>query len=354
MKLDTILKFFAIPVMLAFFANAHAGDDILKEDNLSKLKKHGVKQVVVPYFKVNVHTKLNKTAKAKSGLFGGGNASAKAAMFTEWNDPDTKMLQQVADGAWQAFEKQLTTAGFEVVPLSKVTGTEAFKKINAGTEPVKSDNMLSLAPTGMKVYDPMGKIDPNGSFFLGVGNMNSKLEGDIAREVLGTLDGVAVIRITLNLAYGAFETEVDSYTAMGSSDRDSASAKVAFIPAISIKPSSPTVTPEITGIEFLTNFDSGKLPNGTEFSMPKDFTRVQLTTALVGDKKVSSLEEVTTSGEKAATGAVALFGAMMGQGTSLEAGKYVAKVDGKAFVAESKKEIGKLAELIGQKVTVSK
>ncbi|GAB5604923.1 hypothetical protein [Sideroxyarcus sp. TK5] len=353
MHSTSIRRFLAAFALLTFTFSipAQAKDDF-RDENLSKLKKHGVKQVVVPYFKVNVHTKLNKTAKAKSGLFGGGNASAKASMFTEWTDPDTKMLQQVADSAWQAFEKQLTAAGFEVVPLSKVTATEAFKKINAGTEPVKSDNMLSLAPTGMKVYDPMGKIDPNGSFFLGVGNMNSKLEGDIAREVLGTLDGVAVVRITLNLAYGAFETEVDSYTAMGSSDRDSASAKVAFIPAISIKPSSPTVTPEITGIEFQTNFDTGKLPNGTEFNMPKDFTRVQLTTPLVGDKKVSALEEVTTSGEKAATGAVALFGAMMGQGASLEAGKYVAKVDGKAFTAESKKEIGKLAELIGQKVAV--
>jgi hypothetical protein len=353
MHSTSIRRFLAAFALLTFtFSITAQAKDDFRDENLSKLKKHGVKQVVVPYFKVNVHTKLNKTATAKSGLFGSGNASAKAAMFTEWNNPDTKMLQQVADGAWQAFEKQLTTAGFEVVPLSKVTATEAFKKINAGTEPVKSDNMLSLAPTGMKVYDPMGKIDPNGSFFLGVGNMNSKLEGDIAREVLSTLDGVAVVRITLNLAYGAFETEVDSYTAMGSSDRDSASAKVAFIPAISIKPSSPTVTPEITGIEFLTNFDSGKLPNGTEFSMPKDFTRVQLTTALVGDKKVSSLEEVTTSGEKAATGAVALFGAMMGQGASLEAGKYVAKVDGKAFIDEAKKEVGKLAESIGQKVAV--
>lgn len=350
MKLDTILKYLAVPVMLAFFANAHAADDLLKDDNLSKLKKHGVKQLVVPYFKVNVHTKLNKTAKAKSGLFGGGGASAKAAMFTEWSDPDVKVLQQVADDAWKAFEKQLSAAGFEVVPLSKVTASEAFNKINAGSEPVKSDNMLSLAPTGLKVYDPMGKIDPNGSFFLGVGNMNGKLESDIAREVLGTLDGVAVVRITLNLAYGAFETEVDSYTAMGSSDRDAASAKVAFIPVISIKPSSPTVTPEITGIELQTNFDSAKLPNGTEFSTPKDFTRVQLTAPMLGGKAVSKLEEITTGGEKAAAGAVALFGAMMGQGASLEAGKYVAKVDGKAFSAESKTEVGKLAELIGQKI----
>jgi hypothetical protein len=351
MTFITALKRCLPLVAFVFATSAHAADDLLKGDNLSKLKKHGVKQLVVPYFKVNVHTKLNKTTKARGGLFGGGNAQAKAAMFTEWTDPDVKVLQQVTDDAWSAFEQQLNAAGFEVVPLSKVTASEAFKKINAGSEPVKSDNMLSLAPTGMKVYDPMGKIDPNGSFFLGVGNMNGKLESDIAREVLGTLEGVAVVRITLNLAYGAFETEVDSYTAMGSSDRDAASAKVAFIPAISIKPSSPTVTPEITGIELQTNFDTAKLPNGTEFSTPKDFTRVQLNVPMLGSKTVSQLEEVTTGSEKAATGAVALLGAMMGQGASLEAGKYVAKVDGKAFSTESRTEVTKLAALIGQKIT---
>lgn len=349
MTLLALLKRCTFLVAFVCATSAQAGDDLLKDDNLSKLKKHGVKQLVVPYFKVNVHTKLNKTAKAKSGLFGGGNASAKTAMFTEWTDPDVKVLQQVADDAWKTFEKQLTAAGFEVVPLSKVTASEAFRKINAGSEPVKSDNMLSLAPTGMKVYDPMGKIDPNGSFFLGASNMNDRLESDIAREVLGTLDGVAVVRITLNLAYGAFETEVDSYTAMGSSDRDAASAKVAFIPVISIKPYSPTVTPEITGIELQTNFDTIKSLNDT-YSIPKDFTRVQLKAPMLGSKAVSQLEEITTGGEKAAAGAVALFGALMGQGASLEVGKYVAKVDGKAFSAESKAEVGKLAELIGQKI----
>lgn len=355
MHSTSIRRFLAAFALLTFTfsVTAQAKDDFT-DQNLSKLKKHGIKQLVVPYFKVNVHTKLNKTARAKSGLFGGGNASAKVAMFTEWNDPDLKMLQQVADDAWQAFEKQLTAAGFEVVPLSKVIASAAFGKINGSIAPVKDGDMISLAPASMKVYDPGGKIDPNGSFFLGMANLNQKLESDIAREIVSSMDNVAVVRITLNLAYGAFETEVDSNTAMGSSDRDTASAKVAFIPAISIKPSSPTVTPEITGIELQTNFDTSKLPNGSEFSMPKDFTRVQLTTPLVGDKKVSALEEITTSGEKAGAGAVALLGGMMGQGSSLEVGKYVAKVDGKAFTTESKKEIGKLAELIGQKIAVNK
>lgn len=355
MRSTSIREFLAAFVLLAFMTvSSVQAKDVLDDDNLSKLKKHGIKQLVVPYFKVNVHTKLNKTAQARSGLFGGGNASAKSAMFTEWTNPDLKMLQQVADGAWQSFEKQLTAAGFEVVPLSKVTATEAFKKINGGTEPLKSDNMVSLAPAGLKVYDPGAKIDPNGSFFLGLANLNQKLESDIAREILGDMKQVAVVRITLNLAYGAFETEVDSYTAMGSSDRDSASAKVAFIPVLSIKPSSPTSTPEITGIEFQTNFDTAKLPNGSEFSTPKDVTRVHLKEPLLGDKKVSELEEITTSGEKGAAAAVALLGAMMGQGASLEVGKYVAKVDGKAFITESNKEIGKLAEMIGQKVVVNK
>lgn len=162
----------------------------------------------MPYFKVIAHTKLHKTAQARSGLFGGGRAEAKSAMFTQWKEPDLALLQRVTDEAWKAFEAQLTAAGFEVLPLSRVTGTESFKKINGGAEPLTADKFIALAPTGLKVYDPNAKIDPEGSFFLGLANVNGKLEPDIARELLGTLEGVAVARITLNLAYGAFETEV--------------------------------------------------------------------------------------------------------------------------------------------------
>lgn len=352
MRYARICKLFAAFTLLSFVSAAHAGmfggkEEGFKEENLSKLKKNDVKRIVVPYFKVNVHTKLNKTSKASGSIFGGG-AKAKASMFVEWSDPDTKMLQQVADDAWKTFEKQLTAAGYEVVPMSKVIGSAAFKQLNGSTQPVQSDNMLSLAPSGMKLYDPMGKIDPNGSFFLGMGNMNGKLESDIAREILGSMDGVAIARITVNLAPGDFDAE-------GGGHYDgSASASVGFVSVLTVPATSPTVTPELTGIELQTNFDSAKLPNGTEFSAPKDFTRLQLNALVRGEGQVSKLEETTTKTEKGAAAGVALFGALMGQSAGMEAGKFVAHVDGKAFRAESQKEIGKLAEQIEQKIAIGK
>lgn len=356
MILRTMLKLFIPLLAVCFVSSAQAGlfggkAELLKEDNISKLKRQGVKHIIVPYFKVNILTKLNKTAKAKSGLFGGGNASAKAAMFTDWTDPDTKVLQQVADDAWKAFEKQLGAAGFDVVPPSKLTASEAFKKLNGSTEPFKDEKFISLVPTGLKRYDPAAKIDPNGSFFLGLSNANSKLEADIAQELLGSTDEVAVVRVTLNLAYGDFDTDASATTAMGSSDRDTASAKVGFVPVLTIAPRSPTMTPEYTGIQIEFDFDSMKTPSGDMWNMATGHARVWMEdTALHGEDVVSQLEEITTGGEKAAAGAVALFGALMGQGASMEAGKYVAKVDGRAFIAESKAEVGKLAELIGQKI----
>lgn len=349
MKLASFRRRIVLIALLGFFCTAQA-TDLINDDKIAKLKDNGVKQIVIPYFKVNIHTKLNKTARASSGLFGGGNAQAKSAMFTEWAAPDLDMLQKVADAALPVFEQQLIAAGFEVVPTAKVITSEAYKKINGSSAPVKTDNMVSLAPAGLKVYEPGGKIDPNGSFFLGMANMNQKLEPDTARELLGTLDGVAVLRVTLNLAYGDFDVDTGSTTSFGSTGLDAASAKVGFVPVLVIKPSSPTVTPEITGLEFHSNFESAKLPDGTEFAGPRDFSRLTLNSPLVGDTKVSALTDVTTNTEKAATASVALLGMLMGKGASLEAGKYKADVDGAAFAAEAQKSVTRLAAALTEKL----
>lgn len=247
-------------------------------------------------------------------------------------------------------EQQLTAAGFNVVPLTKVKATEAFKKINAPAGMLKTDDMVSVAPLGLKVYDPMEKIDPNGSFFLGVANMNGKLESEIAQEAVGDLKDVAVLRVTLNLAYGTFEVETSSYTAVGSSDSDSASAKVGFVPVMTIVSSSPTVTPQITGMEFQSNFESFKLPNGATAASAKDFSRIQLVAPLQGSVRVSELKETTTTGEKAASASVALVGLLLRQGSSLEVGSYQASVDAAAFSAESKALLTKLAGMLASKL----
>lgn len=107
MKKLMALWFVAVGVVGALLmAPAHAGffgssgTEPVQVQDLDKLKKNGIKQVVVPYFRVNVLTKLNKTAKSSSGLFGGGKASAKSSMFTQWSAPDSALLQ-----------KSLTTPG---------------------------------------------------------------------------------------------------------------------------------------------------------------------------------------------------------------------------------------------------
>lgn len=335
--------------LLAAFFNVYAAE-LIRGENVAKLKDNGIKQVIIPYFKVNIHTKLNKTARASSGLFGSGSAQAKSAMFTEWASPDLEMLQKVADATLPLFEQQLTGAGLKVIPTAKVQASQTYQKINGSSAPVKTDNMVSLAPSGLKVYEPGGKIDPNGSFFLGVANMNQKLEPDIARELLDSLDGVAVLRITINLTYGDFDVDTSSSTSFNGTGLDSASAKIGFVPVLVIKPGSPTVTPEMTGFEFLSNFETNKLPDGSQFSLPKDFTRLTLKTPMIGDSRISSLTDVTTNTEKVATAGVALLGVLMGKGASLEAGNYKAEVDSSAFSSEAQKTLTSLASALADRL----
>lgn len=310
------------------------------------------RRLVVPSFKLLVHTKLNKTAQAKSGLFGSGKASAKSAMFTQWKDAEPQALQALADQSWQAFQLALTQAGWQVLPVDQLASTTAYQRISLDAAPAQDDKMLTLVPTGFKRYDPSGKIDPNGSFFLGMANLNSKLEVDAAREALGVAEPMVVARIVVNLAYGAFETEVTGSTAVASFDRDTASAKVAFIPVATIKTSAPTVTPQLTGVELLANFEATKLPDGTTFEVPKVHAQLALKDNLLGHKPVSRLVDVTTDGEKAAAGAVALLGALMGRGASLDAGQYDAHVDIPTFQAQAAAQINLLAGALSAKMKV--
>lgn len=157
------------------------------------------------------------------------------------------------------------------------------------------------------------------------------------------------MRVTVNLAYGDFDVDTSASTSFGATGTDSAAAKVGFVPVLVVKPSSPTVTPEITGFEFQFNFESAKLPDGTEFANASDFSRLSLNTPLVGDTQVSALKDVTTKGEKAAAASVALVGLFMGKGASLDVGNYSATVDGDVFSTQAQKSLTTLASLLTEK-----
>jgi hypothetical protein len=339
--------------------SVHAGpiggdDQKLTDQNLNYIKSNDIKRVVIPSFTVIFHTKANKSEQSKRGLFSSNKSNAKSAMFVEWKNPDLNLLQKIADDAYRVFEKSLIASGMEVIPMKQVIGSETYRKINGSTTAVVDEKMISFAPTGMKVYDPGGKIDPNGSFFLGLANMNGSLEGAVAKAVLGNLDGVATARVTVNVQFGTFET--DASTVIG--DYDIASAKVEFVPVFTIATSSPTVTPIVTGIEIFSNFESAKLPNGTEFSMPRDISRVQLKSPHFGDKPICAIREVTTTSEKAGVGVANAIGMLLslggGVGGSLAAGSYEADVNGDAFGSEAGVQIGKLASLIGDRLKAAR
>lgn len=188
MKFANVLR--VLPMLTVLFVSftplsGHAGlfggaEEAIKAENLKYIKSNDIKRVVIPSFTVIFHTKANKTAQSKRGVFSNNKANAKSAMFVEWKAPDMEVLQKIADDSYRSFEASLIASGLEVVPMQQIIDSEPYKKINGGTTAVRDDKMISVAPTGMKVYDPGAKIDPNGSFFLGMANMNGSLEGAVA------------------------------------------------------------------------------------------------------------------------------------------------------------------------------
>lgn len=340
---DHLFNLLLCGVLFAMAGAAQAKDPI-NDDNLKKIAKNEVKRIVIPSFQVIFQTKASAKAQSKRGLFSSNNAKSTAAMFVEWKDADPALLQQIADNAYSKLEKQLTEAGFEVVARDKVIQSASYAKLNGSSAMVKDDKMIQVAPTGMKVYDPMGKIDPNGSFFLGVANLNSALEGAIANEA-GGLEKVGVMRATVNVIYGNFETEGNTVYW----DNDTASAKVGFNPLLTITTSSPTVTPMVSGMTIFSNYSEQKLGVSTSAFIPKDTTTLSLQEIMISDKPVSHLTETTTTGEAAATGVANVLGVLMGGG-GIEVGKYDVTVEPEAFASAADEQIGRFWQMLAGKL----
>jgi len=337
-----------VSLVIAVFAGkeACAASDPIKDSGLSKLTKNGVKKILIPSFQVVFKTRSGGTAQSKKSFFGSSSdPEASASMVVTWPGVDKALLQKVADAAYVEFGKKLTEAGFEVVSLSP-SAMEVYKKISGSSTPVDGDGFITMMPTGLMIYDPMAKMDPNGGFTMGIFNTNSKGEGDVVKALSSDTAGIAVARVVVVVAYGTFNKDAGNIVNTGTGKTTSAS--IAFKPQLSIQQGAVNgMTNILTNITFMSNYQ--EMP-GYKMSgyFGKDTSTISLGSELISGTEVGSVKETTTTGEKAGMVALNMLGALAGKGASFS--KYEATIDQVAYEKAALEMIGKFAELTAVKI----
>lgn len=223
---------------------------------------------------------------------------------------------------------------------------EVYKKMSGSSAPVDGDGFITMVPTGLTIYDPMAKMDPNGGFTMGTFNMNSKGEGDVVKAVSSDTAGIAVARVVVVVAYGTFNKDAGNIVNTGAGKTTSAS--IAFKPQLTIHPGFAVGTSNIaTSITFMSDYQETP---GYKMSgyFGKDTSTISLGSELISGTEVGSVKETTTTGEKTGMVVLNMLGSLAGKGASFS--KYEATIDPAAYEKATLEMIGKFAELAAARV----
>ena len=223
--------------------------------NVNKIKK-----LVIPAFNVTYKMQAEGTAVTVSKE-GDKEISLSLGMKVNVEDADVAMMQALTDKAYMVFVAELKKAKFEVVALDDVEKSDAYYQVNHKnlvTSVSIEDDSVTLVPDGLKLYDPTDKMDPDGSFLMGVANINSSINGDLVNEFGGQNKGVAAISVNMTVQFGNFDLEDHRVS-----------------PAIAFNPSF-TVLGDGTSMEVITRFRPVSMP-GRVFYIPKANAAYSLT-----------------------------------------------------------------------------
>ncbi|MDH3342209.1 MAG: hypothetical protein OEM07_00640 [Gammaproteobacteria bacterium] len=210
-----------------------------------------IKKLVIPAFNVTYRLKAedNVVSVSENGL-----DKVTTHIKVNVEDADVAMMQALTNKAYKVFVAELEKAKFEVVALDEVSKSDAYYQVNhknLSTSVSIDDKDVTLVPDGLKYYDPNDKMDPDGSFLMGVANINSAVNGDLVEEFGGEKDGVASLSVNMSVQFGNFDLEDHRVS-----------------PAIDFNPSF-TVLGGDTDMSVTTEFKAVSMP-GRVFYIPEE------------------------------------------------------------------------------------
>lgn len=260
------------------------------EGDITAIKE--AKKVFVPYFKVSFEKNMHSTARAESGNWK-SSASAKIQANVETTGYKEDVFQKITDAAYEDLVSQLKAKGFDVISRAdaKAASKVMQHKIEEGKKAfpgIEDDESLYVATdTSFPEETWMSPLAPDGSLFAGPTDLADELE---ATMIIAGYN-VSYVNVT--------SKEVSSFTG--------ASVKI-------------SLGPVANAVGFMQVLHDG------------DLHKVSMGQVAYSEIPFGHFEETTSTGTKAALAGVAVLGALMGSGSSLDITDYTLTVDEEKFV----------------------
>ena len=212
-----------------------------------------VKKLVIPAFNVTYKLKVAGTGVIVTKE-GDNEVTTSIGMKVNMEDPDIAMMQRLTNKAYNVFVAELKNLDYEVVSLNEVARSDEYYQVNhknVVSSASLGDESVTLVPDGLKLYDPNSKMDPDGSFLMGVSNINSAINGDLVAAFGGVGEGVASLTVNMAVQFGNFDLEDHRVSQF-----------IPFNPSL-------TVLGDETNMEMTTDFRAVSMP-GRVFYIPEE------------------------------------------------------------------------------------
>ncbi|MEW5902744.1 MAG: hypothetical protein AB1722_00180 [Pseudomonadota bacterium] len=303
-------------------------------DGSRHIRKVSGKKVIIPTFQVEFLVKTGGAADSYDAM--SKNRSSASASYT-MQGVSAKTMQDITDQMYAKFVKDLTAAGYTVVPQSELAKSDFYKKLAAKFDkksPFKdssllggNDESLFFAASGQPMYFSMD--DGKG----GLGNVFSQAGSGLGGESIMDLEGELMHALDAALVRPRLVVGFASVSESGGTTSSSVSARMGV--AVASKESKITFYPETYKIIGRDKYQVDSNRGSVFLKKP----------ILAGDNVVNEVANVTSTGTQ--VGMVALNAlSLLSGGGSYAHKDFEARMNEAAYREAALKHLNAASEML--------
>lgn len=304
-------------------------------DGSRHIRKVAGKKVIIPTFQVEF---LVKTGGAADGYDAMSKNRASASASYAMKGVSEKTMQGITDQMYAQFVKDLTAAGYTVIPQAELAKNEHYKKLAAKFDkksPFKdgsllggNDESLFFAASGQPMYFSMD--DGKG----GIGNVFSQAGSSLGGEGILDLEGEMMHTFDAALIRPRFVVGFATVTGSSTSTSSSVSGEMGVV--VASKESKAVFYPE-----------TYKIIGRDKYQVDSDRGEVFLKKPVVaGNNVVVEVKNVTSVATTVGMTALNVLGALSGGGSVGSHKDYEAVMNEAAYKAAVLKHLGATSEML--------
>lgn len=308
-------------------------------DGSRHIRKVSGKKVIIPTFQVEFLVKTGGSAGSYNAM-----SKSRTSVSTVYNlkGVSAKTMQDITDQLYAQFVKNLTAAGYTVIPQSELAKNEHYKRLAAKFDkksPFKdssllggSDESLFFAASGQPMYFSMD--DGKG----GIGNVFSQAGSSLGGEGILDLEGEMMHTFDAALVRPRLVVGFASVSGSGGTTSSSVSARMGVV--VASKESKAVFYPE-----------TYKIIGRDKYQVDSSRGEVFLKKPVVaGDNVVAEVTDVTSLASKASTAVANVLGALSalsgGGGFSSSRTEYDATMNEAAYKDAVLKHLNAASEML--------